>query len=279
VRRILLPLALLSLAAGLTGCGVAGTIDPVAGAATKSQQAGSGKVSMTVDVDVDGTTYTATGKGAFAQDRGELTLDLSSLMKLAKLPAASGDVKILYLQESGDPVMYVQIPSLSSQIPGGKSWIRLNLEKVGKVMGFDLGAALGPTGQNPAEVLDMLRASGPLEEVGKETLDGTETTRYKGTLDLDAVAKLKGISEATVRRLKASGMPTQLPVEVWIGNDGLVRQVRLLEVPTSGKPTSTSVTIGFTDYGTDVSVTAPPSDEVLDLTALAELAGTKTTTA
>src|SRR5436190_3142643 len=92
LRSLLLPLALLALAAGLTGCGVAGTIDPVAGAATKSKQAGSAKVSLRVDVD----GYEVTGAGAFAEDAGEMTLDLGNL-PLAQLPSGGGGpaVKVL----------------------------------------------------------------------------------------------------------------------------------------------------------------------------------------
>jgi hypothetical protein len=281
MRRTLLALLVLCLAAGLTGCGgVAEAIDPVAGAATKSEQAGSGRVSMSIDVGVDGKTSTITGTGSFARDRGQMTIDMSSLLERAQLPAGGGDVEILYLKEAGNRVMYVRVPSLSGQIPGGKSWVRLNLEQASKAMGFDLGEALGPTDQNPGEVLAMLRANAKLDEVGKETLDGTQTTHYKGTLDLDEVAKQKGVSPETLRHLKATGASTQLPMEVWVGDDGLVRQVKMLEeLTTGGKKASASVTIGFSDYGADVSVTAPPSDQVFDLTALAELAGTKTTTA
>jgi hypothetical protein len=280
VRRILLPLALLSLAAALSGCGVASTIDPVAGAATKSQQTGSAKVTMAIAVEADGTTYSVTGAGAFARDRGEMTFDMARLLKLAGLPSsAGGDVKLLYLPEDGDSVVYLQLPFLTGELTGGKTWIRVDLQKAAKALGFDLSDLLGPTNQNPGDLLDMLRASSQLDEVGKDTIDGTPTTHYKGTLDLEQAAKLKGISAETVARLKAAGAPTEVPVEVWVGDDGLVRQLRMVEdMASAGKKTNASVTVGFTDYGTDVSVDAPPADEVFDATALAGLASQLGTT-
>lgn len=281
MRRILLTLALFALAAALSGCGgVARTIDPVADAATKSREAGSGKVTMAIDAAADGKTYSVTGTGAFAQDAGELTLDMSSLFEELGQPSGGGEVKVVYLREDGEHVVYLHVPALASMIPGGKSWVRLNLDKAGSAMGLDLGKALAATNQNPGEVLDLLRAGGQIEEVGKETLDGAATTHYKGTIDVGKVAELEGVSADLVRRLKAEGAPSELPVEVWVGDDGLVRQVRTVQnLATSGERESATVTIGFSDYGTDVSVTAPPAAEVFDLTALATMAaGGKPTT-
>jgi hypothetical protein len=277
MRRAVLSLALLAVSVSLSGCGVAGTIDPVASAASKSQDAGSAKVTMAVDVGVGAKSYSLTGGGAFSRDSGEMTIDASGVADLAGLPG-DAKIRVVYRTEDGDKVVYVQLPGLEKQIPGGKSWIRLDLQKAAQAAGFDLGDALGSATQNPGDALAMLRAGGPLTEVGTETLDGTSTTHYKGTIDLAAAAKLKGVSEETLRRLNPKGEKAEIPVDVWIGDDGLVRQVRITESDTAGSKTvSSSVTFGFTDYGTDVSVAAPAADDVFDATALAGMLGqTKT---
>ena len=42
---------------------------------------------------------------------------------------------------------------------------------------------------DPSQALDYLRATGEVEEVGTEQIDGVETTHYRGTIQLDAVAE------------------------------------------------------------------------------------------
>ena len=167
----------------------------------------------------------------------------------------------------------MDFPALSTMLGGGKRWIRLDLDKAGKAFGVDLGQTMTQANQNPAQILDMLRASGQIEQVGTETIDGVETTRYKGAIDLAKAAELHGVSSDLVDRLTAAGAPSTLPVEVWVGDDGLVRKFRLTEEISSGNQTgSFQVTVGLSDFGTDVSVTAPPADEVFDATAFAALA-------
>ena len=48
------------------------------------------------------------------------------------------------------------------------------------------------------------------------------------------------------------------PVDVWIGDDGLVRRIRVEEG-------SSPATIEFYDFGVDVAVQAPPTDQVQDI--------------
>src|SRR5262249_46513353 len=97
-------LALLAAAATLAGCGTQSVLDPVAAAATKTQNAGGAKISMrlTVDAPVIGSTV-VTAEGAFDQKQGELTLDLSDLVaKLpAQLPVGDGQIRTIYTNESG----------------------------------------------------------------------------------------------------------------------------------------------------------------------------------
>src|SRR6185312_4858708 len=90
----LVALALLCAAAVVAGCGVQKTLDPVAAAATKTQNAGGAKLAMTVGVTADGKTFDVTANGVFDKEQGDLTMDL---------PDPVGQAEIRYLQESGDP--------------------------------------------------------------------------------------------------------------------------------------------------------------------------------
>ena len=257
-----LGLALSCTAVALAGCGVSKTIDPVASAATKTQNAGGVKVAMTVATTAGGRSFTVDANGAFDKDQGQLTMNL---------PGSGGTAEVRYLTESGDPVVYVNVPALSSQLPGGKSWLRLDVAKAGQALGVDVAQLMNQAGQNPADVLDMLRASGSVDEVGTETVNGESTTHYKATIDLkQAAGKIGDRAQQMVQHLIAEGAPSSLPVDVWIGDDGLVRKLAMNEsFAAGGSSAAANLSILFSDYGTDVSVTAPPAEQTLDLTALA----------
>ena len=272
-----LVLALSGAAAVVAGCGVQKTIDPVAAAATKTENAGGAKLAMTVGVTADGKTFNATANGVFDKDQGDLTMDLSDALGAAGLQGADGSVELRYLEESGDPVMYLNMPFLSSRLPTGQSWIRLDLEQAGTSLGVDLNQLMGQAGQNPSDVLDMLRASGSVQEVGTETVNGDSTTHYEATIDLaKAAGRLGDRAQQLVQNLIAQGAPSSIPVDVWIGDDGLVRKLTLDEsLSAQGHSADVKLDLELSDYGTAVNVTAPPADQTLDLTSLlGQFAGT-----
>jgi hypothetical protein len=263
----LLALALSSVAALAAGCGVQKTLDPVAAAATKTANAGGAKLSMTVGVTADGQNFDVSANGVFDQDQGDLTMNL---------PGGLGAAELRYLQESGDPVVYMNMPSLSSRLPGGQSWIRLDLEKAGQSAGVDLNQLMGQANQNPADVLELLRASGSAQEVGPETVNGESTTHYQATIDLAKAAdQLDGRAQQMVQSLIAQGAPSSIPVDVWVGDDGLVRKLTMDEnLSAQGRSAEVKLDLELSDYGTDVNVTAPPADQTFDVTSmLGALAG------
>jgi hypothetical protein len=260
--------------AALAGCGVARTVDPVADAATKTANAGGVKVAMTLGVvGPGGQTVDVAANGVFDQDAADVTVDASSLLAAGNLPSTDGSIEVRYLREDGDSVVYLNAPFLSSMLPiaGGKSWFRLDLQEVGKSAGLDFDQLLGQANQNPAQVLDLLRASGSVDKVGTEIVNGESTTHYKATIDLaTASSKLGPDAQAKVQELIDQGAPSSIPVDVWIGDDGLVRKLTLDETVThDGQTGGVHLTLNFSDYGTDVNVTAPSSGDTLDLTALA----------
>ena len=273
-RRIGLVLAVLGISVALTACGVEKTVDPVASAATKTEQAGGVKMAMTVNTSVAGKSFAITATGAFDQGQGELTMDLGSLLGSVGLPAGSGgDIELIFVKENGDSVIYAQFPFLASRLPGGKNWIRIDLETIGQKLGVDINQLIGQAAQSPAQALDMLRASGDVQKVGSATIDGVATTEYKGAIDLTKAAKLGGVPDSVIQRLADAGAPTSLPVEVWVGDaDGFVRRIDLNESATKdGQTVATDVTVYLSDYGTTVSVSAPPADQVVDLSDLTSL--------
>jgi hypothetical protein len=278
MSRVVAALVVVLVAAGLSGCGAGNVVDPVAAAATKSEQAGGIHVSTNVTLRFpSGGEGVITGEGAFNQDQGELTVDMSNLLQNTQLPLGSGGgVKARYLKEAGDPILYLYLPFLASQLPAGKTWIRLDLQRAAGPLGLNFNELLGQAGQNPAQVLDLLRASGEVTKVGPDIVGGVRVTEYRGTVDLRKALALKGVSRAAIQRLLDAGAPAELPVDVWIGDeDGLVHRVRTTSSTTIGAQTvDTATTTTMSDWGTTVFVDPPPHDQVFDAANTATAANT-----
>ena len=266
-RRFAQACALLASVAALAGCGVSNQLDPVAAAATKSEQAGGFNVNFTLKLSgssMPGGSTVLTGSGAFDGAQGEMTIDMAGLLGQT---GADGQLREIMLQEDGHLVMYMQVPFVASLLPGGKTWMRLDLQEAGKSLGVDLSKLLGQAGStNPAETLAMLKSNGDFAAVGPETIDGVSTTHYKGAVDLARAASSASLPDSYVERLRAMGAPTQVPVDAWIGDDGLLREV---DLSYGSDETAIDLTMKMSDYGRTVSVSAPPADEVFDATALA----------
>ena len=271
MRRFTLGLLLLALAASLTACGVTRTVDPVAGAATKTQDAGGYKTTFSMTMSVAGRQLTMTGHGEFDSGQGELVMDMSSLLQQSGAPAGTDStIDAIYVREGGDPVIYFKLGLLSGLMPDGKTWIRLDLAKAGKAAGVDLGKLMGGASQNPADALQLLRANGDFTDVGTETIGGVSATHYHGTIDLKKALAAKGAPDDMIQRLLDLGAPEQYPVDVWVDDSGYVRQLEMSYTQTTnGVPLAVKLTTDMSDYGTDVSVSPPPPDEVYDATDFA----------
>jgi hypothetical protein len=273
VRRSLFAFALAAAACALTACGVRNSVDPVASAATKTQQAGGYKVAMSVTVSAGGQQIAMTGRGTFGHDQGELELNMDGFMgALGGLTGGSGSgltIKAVYLTEDGDPVVYMNLGFLTSFLPGGKSWVRLDLQKAGKSAGVDVNQLMGGAGQSPSDWLSLLRSQGDFVKVGDETLNGVETTHYHGTVDLRKVADNSPVSDA-MKRLLDNGAPAEYPLDVWVDVQGYIRQYESSYDEThGGNAVSTTTKVEISDYGTQVDISSPPADQVFDATELA----------
>ena len=261
-RQIALALALIGSVVALAGCSVTKAIDPIAGAATKTEQDGA-KLALSASVTTPaGETYSLTASGVLDKQQGDVTVNL---------PESNSQAELRYLEENGDLVLYVNSAELSSKLPGDKPWVRVDLQQLGEKLGVDVGKLLDGANTNPGQILDLLQSTGSVSTVGTETVDGTSTTHYKATIQLDQLAgKLGGsVGQVAYDELVSKGAPSTIPVDVWIGDDGLVRRVSIDDSMTvSGQTASVKVQLDVSDYGAVANVTAPPSDQVFDVSGL-----------
>jgi hypothetical protein len=269
--RRTLALLTLALAALPLACG-GESLSPqaaVAQAATKYEEAGSSRVSMSATTTgVPGGPFTFTAEGEFDRERGRMTMDMSELGE-ATGGAFAGELEMIL----DDLVMYMKFPeAITEQLPGGKSWVRIDLREAGKEFGIDLEELMQVQQSDPSQSLQYLRgASDDFEEVGEEEVRGVETTHYRGTIDLHkAVEQLpENARESFERAIDLIGTD-ELPLDVWIDGDGMARRMKYEQpLPSAGgEEGAMELTMEFFDFGVDVDVEPPPSDEVIDIKEL-----------
>ena len=282
----------IGLAAGLSaiaaaalvsaGCGSGGalSLDPVASAATKTQNAGAVHVKYAMTMSAAGKSFALDGNGVIDGTNADVTFDLGSM--LSRLGSSAGafggatpseiahaSMEEVILKQGSDVVIYLRLPSfMATEIPGGKQWMEMDLSKLGSLHGVDLSKLFSGSQVNPSDMLAILKSeSSKVETVGTETIDGVSTTHYSVTIDTAKAYAQKGLTSPLFTQITAK-MPT-LPVDVWVDKNNLVRRESLaMSVPASGESVSMRMTIDFSDYGASATVVAPPSSDVFDATSL-----------
>jgi hypothetical protein len=295
-RRLLALSALVAVAAVLGGCGGGGatltaeplSLEELTAAASTSAEASSGRYEFSMEMSFPGASapLSFSGDGAFdtTTDRASFTFDLSSLAGLlGGLGAGLGAPdfsdptgwKIDAVSEG--KVVYLKFPLIADQLPEGKSWVRVDPTDAGDADGFDLSQLEQFTSNDPRALLDFLKAvSGEIETVGTEELRGVPTTHYRATIDLRNYDQLvppasREQLESTLDELVTQSGLSEIPFDVWLDEDSLVRKAELtFSAKPSGSDESLDASMSFElfDYGADVDIDVPPPDQVADASAL-----------
>jgi LppX_LprAFG lipoprotein len=257
--------AVVLLAAGCGGgTGSALSLDPVAAAATKTQQAGAAKVRFVLHVEGANRAFAVHGAGAIEGASSELTFNAAPGSALPQL--GGGPMEEISLEQNGDYVLYLQLASLAAQLPGGKHWVELDVSKLGKSAGVDIGKLLSGSQIQPGDLLSLLQAEGAdIRNLGSATVDGAATTHYRGTIDTAKALQAKGLTSPLLAGAAAE-LP-KVPVDAWIGADGLLRRIKFTASTAQGR---LGMTMDLYDYGANVTISAPPDSDVFDATQLVQ---------
>jgi hypothetical protein len=275
-------LTVLAVLAGATACGQAqanhtsarpastapGPAVELAASATRTSHAKSARVEMRMRLPVpaNGSTVTAVATGVVAfRDRSS---DLAMRMTFPGLGVMRMHELTVW------PVVYMRSPLFAGMLHG-KQWVKLDMARIEREHGIDLNALTNTSSNDPTEMLQTLEnESDSLTNLGAATVRGVPTLHYHAVLDLDKAAKNAPASvRAAVRRSNARlgailGID-KMPMDVWIGHDGLVRRIAYgLPMPGAGSVTM-QVRYDMFDFGVPVHVTAPPAREVAVLPAAA----------
>jgi hypothetical protein len=248
------------LLAGSHGRVNVGSLDPVAQAADTTAQAGSASFGIAGSISAVGQNIPINGSGAIDMRNQRMRMSVSTA-----LPGL-GTAQIEEILDG--TTFYMRLPAqVAGRIPGGKPWMKVDLAAVAKRAGIDLKQELGANQNNPADMLQALKAAGSSRVVGHENLRGAPTTHYSATIDLNRIAT-RIANRTTVDSLeqlyKRAGI-SSLPIDVWIDRAGRVRQESLR---VSASNFSMDMTITLTAFGVPVDAASPPADQVMDASAL-----------
>lgn len=263
-RPLSVPVALLVTFLALSGCSLVGSspAHEVRQAFVSTVSAGPARVAVSSRTDVAGQSVEVTGEGVLDVPRQAADLQL-------QVPAL-GAVRTVIV----DGTAYAELPALvTAFLPGATAWGSIDLDRLAtEQFGVPL-TQLGTT--NPFEQLGYLEGvRDDAREVGREPVEGVETTRYAASIDLDATpAAQDPETRPAVDRLRETLGTSVLPVEVWIDDDGRVRRasqtvVSPAEASGAGAPTGATSSITFREFGVETDIVAPPPDQVADLDSL-----------
>ena len=277
--------AIAAAATVTAGCGGGSSthavaLDPVSAAATKTQNAGAARIRLNLAVRGQGKVLRLHGAGAIDGTSGELSFDLGSLFRQTGIPAGvdpnatmsqlmHAKMTEVSVEQNGDYVIYIGLGALSSQVPGGKHWIKLDVSKLGKSAGVDLGNLMSGSQLSPTDLLGVLKSEGAkVQKLGTANVGGTTATHYRVRVDVAKALKAKGLTSPLLGSV-APKMKT-LSEDVWIGKDGLVRRIELGYGRLLGGSPRLAMTMNLFDYGAHVTIAPPPSSDVFDATELAQ---------
>lgn len=276
---------------GAAGCGSSddpgsANVDVLAQAADATAKQKSFRMVSTTEQSLAGQSFKVTTNGDYAGDRGRATLDFGSLSAmLGGLPGGADVIAGLGGKAALKAEMVVDGNTLLVRSPALKTalkkyanqdvqdWASVDIAKLGKTFGIDLGSLLAGSTGSAQPVAYMRALTGSLEKVGTAQIDGVQTTHYRGTLDLANIPKdsvppqMANSFKQLAAVLKKSGASTKSPVEVWVGKDGLVRR-EIITQKIAGNTSRT--TVNFSQYGEAISIPLPPAAERFDALALVE---------
>lgn len=209
--------------------------------------------------------------GSFDNESGDFSfyMDMSGMAAAAgdEIPAEFGDLfGEMEVRQIGE-ISYVKFPFFGMFLGADTPWISMPAEGSDPTGGF----AMTSPG-NPSEILGSFEDAGAsVEVIGTEAVNGVNATHYRVVFDTETL-----LAEATPEEraeLEAQGpIPLdELPMDVWISDDGLVVRF-IMEIDGDSIETDPGEGFGHMSMRYDmfelnspIVIDPPPADEVTDV--------------
>ena len=269
--RVLALLCVVVCASALVGCAGGDTLalDPVAQAASTTAKTTSSRFEFRASVNAGSAGFSFDGNGIFDGRNKAGWMNMHFAMPPAvqvQLGSADPSMEMIFDGSHG-LVMYMRSPLFDKVVPTGK-WVKMDLEKMAKKEGVDLGAIMNANQADPSQSLRMLMASSDARVTGSERIRGVQTTHYAFNIDFK---KLAHDNKALKQLTEAMGS-VSAPAEAWIDKQGRVRRL-VVKMTMGGAQLATPMTMTMTeelyDFGVRTNITPPSDDLVVDLSSLA----------
>jgi hypothetical protein len=273
---------------GLSGCAnspsdapaLAGDSLPVLlDAIQNTNDAGSARMAIDLTFTSPEQTVKVTGVVEYVMDpadptslRERVVLDIPSL---GMIPGGAVEMII-----GKGPVVYVRAPMLASFIPATTPWIKIDPSAL---PGSDDEFGAATAAANPAAILAAIKGALTVEEVGTDSVDGSDATQYRATVDLvkllpllaDMASDDSKPTDAEMKdaadQLEKVGLET-LPIDLWVDGDGFLKRIQLAPDLSNVDPelpgSAFSLTLTFSDIGKNISIDVPPASQVTDVSDL-----------
>jgi hypothetical protein len=130
-------------------------------------------------------------------------------------------------------------------------------------------SSFGASGNgSPIDFLAALEeANADITELGTEEVRGVNTTHLRAVVDLAELdASLTDDERATLERDLGGLTVSEFPIEFWLDDQGLVRRYSMdfSELASAeGDIERAGMVFEFFDYGADISIEAPPAEDVM----------------
>lgn len=228
-----------------------------------------GRIEFTVPFLVE--TDSATGDGRMVMDFS----GMADMLPPSEVPPEiAGMFDRLELRQVGDTA-YMKFGLLNMMFGVETEWMAMPVEDSAD---FTQGFSSGVNPYDATSFLSWLSDSGgDLSVVGPDTIDGTAVTHYRLTFDLESLAELDPASYAELQEAASVGFD-ELPMDIWIDDQGRVRRYRMeinsTEISGIGAEMfSMRMEFDFLDYGGSVNVEPPPPGEVTHVDDLEDFFG------
>lgn len=215
---------------------------------------------------------TGTGQGTVSftgQMQYQVKPDLAYAMKFDDM-SVGGQTMAGMEQRLVGRTMYMKMPAMP-QLGGGnaaKPWLKISLDELGRQSGLNIDQLLQQSQQmDPVQNTKMLTASKDVREVGKETVDGVETTHYTGTYRVeDAVAQLPADQQDAIRKTYGQLGMDDMKFDLWVDDQQLPRKMAMKSQQTASGVLD--MTITYRDFGKPVNIAEPPASQVTDFSEM-----------
>lgn len=209
----------------------------------QAAQASAGSAHMEATFSAAGQTGQLQGDFSGASDES-----LDSLAMNVSLDIAGQSIQMVLV----DKVIYIKGAGMSTN--AHKPWIKV-----------DIGGRNNPFSSmfdsaNPENFTAFLNGVTDMQDKGMETVDGVDTHHYAITVDTAQMVKQNDMFKG--QDASGLGLPKAITTDVWVDGDNLPVEI---SVPL-GK--AGSVEAHFSQWGDHVSIEAPPSNQVMDMSKM-----------